>query len=124
LNLFRKPDFVLFDAEEREVLRVRRTTRFPARFEIIEGGRVIGEIALRSILRNQYTIEFDAGLRWLVRMPLFTTYFAGASSTGTRAWIVVGPSERQWRLLVEPEADSVHLLCGLAFIHRERWCYS
>ena len=29
----------------------------------------------------------------------------------------------QWTLLAEAGADDVRLLAGLAFIHREWWCY-
>jgi len=124
LNLLRKPDFVLLDAEGQEVLRISRVTRFPARFKMIERGKCVGEIVRRSVLRNKYTIEFDGGPGWLFRMPLYTVHFPGVSSAGTRVWVVVGPSKRHWNVLVEHEADSVYLLCALAFIHREWWCYS
>jgi hypothetical protein len=124
LNLLRKPDFVLSDPQGKEILRVVRETRFPPRFKIVERGQTVGNVALRSILRNKYSIQFDGGPRWLFRMTLFTVYFPGVSSAGTRVWVRVGPSKRQWNLLVEPEADSVYLLAGLAFIHREWWCYS
>jgi len=74
LNLLRKPDFVLSDGQGQEVLRVVRETRFPPRFKILERGRTVGKIALRSILRNKYSIEFNRGPRWLFRMTLFTVY--------------------------------------------------
>lgn len=124
LNLLRKPDFVLSDPQAQEVLRVVRETRFPPRFKIVERGQTVGSVALRSILRNKYRIRFNGGPDWLFRMTLFTVYFPGVSSAGTRVWVRVGPSKRQWNLLVEPEADSVYLLACLAFIHREWWCYS
>src|SRR5207244_4308827 len=99
LNLLKKPDFILSDGQGQEVLRVVRKTRFPPRFKMVESGRTVGKIALRSILRNKYSIEFDEGPRWLFRMTLFTIYFPGVSSTGNRAWVVVGPSKRQWNVL-------------------------
>ena len=123
-NLLRKPDFVLFDTQGQEILRIVRQTRFPPRFKMVARDQVVGKIALRSLLRNKYAIEFDGGPRWLFRMTLFTVYFPGVSSTGTRVWVVVGPSKRQWNVLVEPAADNVYLLAGLAFIHREWWCYA
>ena len=123
LNIIRKPDFVLLDDTRQEVVRILRKTRLPARFKIVQSGRAIGEIARRSILRNKYSIEYEGGPTWLFRMTLFSVYFPGISSTGNRAWVVVGPSKRQWNLLVEREADSVLLIASLAFLHREWWCY-
>lgn len=124
LNLVSKPDFVLFDTQNREILRVIRERRLPPRFRIVEHQRTVGKISLRSILRNKYGIEFDGGPTWLFRMTLFSVCFPGVSSAGTRLWVRVGPSKREWNLLVPPEADHLYLLAGLAFIHREWWCYA
>ena len=119
-NLFRKPDFVLLDHEEREVLRICRTTRFPPRFSMIQNGEVVGTIKLRSIFLNKYAINLKAGPKWTFRMPLFTIYFHGESSSNSRVWVVVGPSKMEWTLLTEAGTDDVRLLAGLAFIHGER----
>ena len=124
LNLFRRPDFVLRDVEEREVLRIRRTTRFPPCFNMIENGAVVGTVRLRSILLNKYEIVLNAGPTWTFRMPLFTIHFHGESSSNSRVWVYVGPSKMRWTLLAESGTDDVRLLAGLAFIHHEWWCYS
>jgi hypothetical protein len=124
LNLLRKPDFVLMDHEERVVLRIRRKSRVPPRFDMIQNGQVVGTIGLRSILRNKYAIALNAGPTWTFRMPLFTICFHGESTAESRVWVAVGPSKRQWNLLAQPGTDDVRLLAGLAFIHREWWCYS
>ena len=124
INLFRKPEFVITNIEGQELLSIRRCTRLPPCFEMIENGQVVGKIALRSILRNKYTLQFHAGPVWTFRMPLFTLNFRGESTEGTYVWARVGPQKTQWNLLVESGADSLHLLSGLAFIHREWWCYS
>jgi len=54
LNLLRKPDFVLFDTQNREILRVIRERRRLPRFRIVENERTVGKIALRS------PINFDS----------------------------------------------------------------
>ena len=124
-NFLRKPThFILSDTQQREIFQISREGGFPARFNIVEKDQVIGKIMLRTILRNKYSIEFDGGPGWLLHLRLFTIFFSGESSTGKRVWVRVGPSKRQWNLLVEPEADDVYFLGALAFIHREWWCYS
>src|SRR6516162_508678 len=39
-NLLRKPDFIFSDTEHREILRISRERRFPARFNIIEKNQI------------------------------------------------------------------------------------
>jgi hypothetical protein len=123
LNIIRKPDFVLLDPSGKEVLRIVRKMRFPARFSIVQDGREVGRIARRSVLRNKYSIEYEGGSAWLFRMTLFSVRFPGVSKEGNRVWILVGPSKKQWNVLVERQADSVKLVGSLAFLHREWWCY-
>lgn len=123
LNIIRKPDFVVLDTDNQEVLRIARKIRFPARFNIVQGGRTVGEIARRSVLRNKYSIEYEGGPAWLFKMTLFSVRFPGISCEGSRVWVVVGPSKKQWNVLIERRADSVKLVGSLAFLHREWWCY-
>ena len=123
-NLLRKPDFILSDTEHREIIRISRERRFPARFSIVEKNQTVGHIALSSLLRNSYSVEFSDSPGWLFHLRLFTVWFHGESSAGKHVWIRMGPTKRQWNLLVEPEADNVHLLAALAFIHREWWAYN
>lgn len=124
LNLFSNPQFVVTDRNEQEALRVRRNTRFPPRFEMIEDGKPVGIIKLRSLLRNRYTIQFGNEPIWTFHMPLFTIHFRAESASGKEVLVRVGPSKRQWNLLTQPGTDSVYFLCALAFIHREWWCFS
>jgi hypothetical protein len=123
-NLFGKPHFVVMDSDEHEILRVRRETRLPPRFEIVERGEPVGRISLRSPLRNRYTIQFGNEPTWTFHMPLFTILFRAESTSGREVLVRVGPSKKQWNLLAEPGTDSIYLLCALAFIHREWWSYS
>jgi hypothetical protein len=124
-NFLRKPThFILSDTQQGEILQITRERGFPARFNIVEKDRVIGKVTLRTILRNKYSIEFNGGPGWLFHMRLFTIFFSGESSSALCVWVRVGPTKRQWNLLVEPEVDNVYLLGALAFIHREWWCYS
>ncbi len=124
VNLKRKPDFLVLNPDGLDLLRIRRDKRLPPIFHMIEGSRVVGRIRLRSILRNTYTLDFEEGPTWTVRMPLYTVNFWGESSVNSHVWILTGPSKKQWNLLSEPGATNVRLLSGLAFIHREWWCYS
>ena len=121
---FKAPDFVITDTDGNERMRIRRSGRLPSRFEMFEDGQVVGLITMRSVLRNSYTIDFKAGQSWTFRMPLFTIYFHGESKGGAKVWVRVGPPKRQWNILVEAGVDSVRLVYGLAFIHRQWWCYS
>jgi hypothetical protein len=36
------------------------------------------------------------------RMPLFTIFFFGESKEGSEIGVRVGPSERQWNILIKP----------------------
>lgn len=124
LNLIRNPDFVLLDHEERESLRIRRYSRIPPRFNLIQNGDATGTIGLRSIFLNKYAINLKDGPTWTFRMPTFTNCFYAVSSSNSHVWVVMGPSKLDWTLLAEPATDDVRLLAALAFIHRRWWCYS
>jgi hypothetical protein len=120
LNLFPKPDLLLLDQDEREVLRIRRRGRLPATSEIIQDGKSVGIIRLRSILLNKYSIVLNDGPTWTFWMPLFTIHFYGVSDAGSRVWVVMGPKV-QWIVLLPQSADDVRVVGGLAFIHRRWW---
>lgn len=124
VNLLRKPDVVLRDATWSEVLRIVRRSRWPARFELLQAGRVVGSVERKGLFRNRYVIGLAGGSTWVFRMPLFTICFWGVSERGERLWVQVGPSKQQWNFLLEPGADDLRLIGALAFIHREWWCYS
>jgi hypothetical protein len=119
-----KPDLVFTNPDQQEILRIRRSSYFPPQFELMENGGVVATISLRSILRNKYTFEFKAGPTWTFYMPLYSILFPGESTNGDHFWVRVGPSKRQWNLLVPTGVDGVQLLSCLAFVHREWWCYS
>ncbi len=124
LNIFKKPDLVLFNQNNIEMLRIHRVQRFPAIFEISESEKVIGTISLQSVFQNKYAIKFLTGESWVFRMPLYTTNFWAVSSEDTYVWAQIGSAKRCWLLLVEPGVNNLHLLWSLAFIHRQWWCYS
>lgn len=121
VNVFRKSFYVVSNPDGQELFIIRRVKRFPATFEMVEHERVIGQIQLRSILRNKYVLSFSNGETWTIRMPLFTVYFWAESNADTTIWIVVGPSVMRWNILVEPGIDNAHLVPALTFIQRE-WC--
>ncbi len=124
LNVLRKPNFVVRDADQKEVLTIRRTKRFLSTFVLADKDNELGTIKLATPLKNRYTIVLTNGPTWTVWMPLFTVHFIAWTDSDHRCWIRVGPSKRQWNLLLAPRLDSIQLLSALAFIHREWWSYS
>lgn len=123
LNLLRKPDFIVCDLQGREVVRIRRTSRVPPRFDIVRQGQIVGQIAARSVLRTRYTVALSTGTTWLFYMPLYTVAYWGLCSTGSKFWVGLD-SRRCWRLLFEDDHVGPELLSAMAFIHREQWSYN
>ena len=73
------------------------------------------------MLRNKYSISIDDVKTWTFRMPLFTIFFFGESKEGAEIWVRVGPSERQWIILIKPGVVQRPLGAALAFVHNERY---
>lgn len=122
-NPFNKPDFVMTDPDGRDEIVIRRASFIPPVFSIIEAGRVVGRVRMRSLFRNKYAIEIDRVNSWTFRMPLFTIRFFGDSSAGVEIWVAVGPSKKDWNVLIKRDAMAWPLLAALAFIHVESWNY-
>ncbi len=118
-GLFRLPDFVVYDAAERELFRIRRERRLPSRFVMLEDGRRVCTISQRSIFLNKYALNFADGSRWAFHMPLFTVVFGGVSGRGALVRVRL-ETHNVWYVSVDPGHDSLHLVSSLAFIHRER----
>jgi len=57
-------------------------------------------------------------------MPLFTIFFHGESDNRTSIWVAVGPSKKEWSILIRPGVNDRHLVPALAFIHNESWHYA
>jgi len=123
-NPFNKRDFVMAEPDGSNEVIVSRASFFPPVFNIQQGERTFGNIKLCSPLRNKYSIEIDGRGSWMFRMPLFTISFYGVSSTGADIWVVVGPSEMEWSILLKSGIKEWPLAAALAFIHNERWHYS
>jgi hypothetical protein len=121
-NPFSKWDFVVVEAHTNTEIIIRRASFIPPVFKIIEANRVVGSIRLLSLLRNRYSITIS-GITWTFCMPLFTILFYANSRDGTEMWVEVGPTERQWNILVEPGVAQARLIAALAFIHNERYSY-
>jgi hypothetical protein len=126
-NPFNKPDFVIgepyAESHAQGELIIRRASFIPPLFNIIEAGTIIGRIGMRSIFRNKYAIDIDGVNSWTFRMPLFTISFHGDSSAGTEIWVVLGPSKREWNILIKPGVKEQPLVAALSFIHAEWWNY-
>jgi hypothetical protein len=121
-NPFKKADFAIVEPGARELI-IRRVSFIPPVFNIIEAERVIGTIKMISVFRNKYSISIDGVKSWTFRMPLFTIFFFGESSTGAEIWVQVGPSEKEWNVLIKPGVITTGLVAALAFIHNERYFY-
>jgi hypothetical protein len=122
-NPFNKPDFVVGEPDTKDELIIRRASFIPPVFNIIQASKVIGGIRMRSIFRNKYSISIDGVNSWTFRMPLFTVRFYRESSAGTEIWVIVGPSEMEWNILIKAGVEEWPLVAALAFIHNERWNY-
>jgi hypothetical protein len=121
-NPFKQPDFAIVERDARELI-IRRVSFIPAVFNIIEAERVIGTIKMISMFRNKYSISIEGVKAWTFRMPLFSILFFGESSAGAEIWVHVGPSEREWNILIKPGVNTTALVAALAFIHNERYFY-
>jgi hypothetical protein len=122
-NPFRKPDFVLSEPSDKEETIIRRVSFVPPVFNIVEASAVIGTIRMLSMFRNKYSISIDGVKSWTFRMPLFTVLFFGESDAGAEIWVRVGPSVREWNILIKPGITRRPLIAALAFIHHERYFY-
>lgn len=123
-NPFNKPDFVIADPDGRDEVVIRRASFIPPVFNIMEAGRIIGTVKMRSVFRNRYTIDIESVNSWTFRMPLFTIRFFGVSRSGPEIWVAVGPSKMEWSILIKRDAREWPLLAALAFIHVEAWNYA
>jgi len=121
-NPFKKADFVVVEPDGRK-LAIRRLSFIPPAFNIIEAERAIGGIKMIGLFRNKYSISIEGVESWTFRMPLFTIFFFGESSAGAEIWVQVGPSEREWNILIKHGPNTTGLVAALAFIHNERYFY-
>lgn len=117
----RKRQFAVIDAAGNTILQIRRDKLFPPLFSLIADDEVIGTMASRPVMRNRYVVTFATGETWAFHPKLFTAYFPGESADGKKLWVTVGPSKREWSLLIQPGADDPRLVAALAFMHREWW---
>ncbi len=121
-NPFRKLDFVITaEGEPKDELVVRRSSFVRSTFKIMEAGNTVGSIRRRSPLRIRYAIEIPGAESLTFRLPLFTLRFWGGTNKVADIWVLVGPSKRQWRVLIRPGLDSRKLIAAIAFIHNEWW---
>ncbi len=119
-GLVRLPEFVVCDPDGKEVVRIRRTRRFPrAIFEMRDGKELRATIVRRHLLFSSYDIRLAGSPDWRFKLPLFTIDFFGESSIGGRLRALLD-THNQWFMVVDTNHDSPYLIHALAFIHRER----
>ena len=123
-NPFNKPQFVFTGVDGHAESVIQRVSLIPSRFEIRDNGKVVGRLRMRSPLRIKYRIEIEGVGSWTFCLPLFTVRFHGESELNTEIWVVVGPSKREWKILLRPGTNNRHLVAALAFVHNEWWNYN
>ena len=110
------------DLQGRKEVVIRRTSFLPPAFEVVESGRTVGTVKMTSIFRNRYYLSLGSS-NLTFRMPLYTVFFFAESAARIELWIRVGPSEREWSILLRPGIRHWPLIAALAFIHNERYFY-
>ena|SRR5690349_560543 len=120
-NPLRKPELVIASPEGINEVVIRRVSFVPSVFELVQKGENTGRIKRIGVLRNHYAISLNDKGVWEFYMPLFTVVFHGESVAGTDMWVRVGPTEREWGVLLKPGIDPHPLIAALAFIHCERY---
>jgi hypothetical protein len=116
---FRFPGFIVFDAADREVLRIERTRRIPlSQFNIIQGHMVVGSIKSRNALSCDYLVELNDGPTWTFGIRLFTADLKCVSSKGARIRVVIRRTS-SWFAAIEGEHDMPALVLSLAFVQSE-----
>jgi hypothetical protein len=123
-NPLNKPDFVFANTDGQSEIIIRRVSFVPSVFQILDQDKLIGRIALRSVLGLKYQILLDGCASSTFRLPLFTVRFWGDTDMGPSIWVVVGPSKMQWNLLLKPGTMDRALVASLAFLHNQWWNYS
>ncbi len=119
-GLVRLPEFVVYDPDGKEIVRIRRTRRFPrATFEMRDGKELRATIVRRHPLFSSYDIRLAGGPDWRFKLPLFAIDYFGESSIGGRLLARLD-THYQWFMVVDTSHDSPNLIHALAFIHRER----
>lgn len=115
-----RPIFVIETPDGEMQFQIRRSAFFPSAFQIIGGAGPVGEIVLRSPLRNRYQIRFNDDSVWRFHFPMFTVRFYCASDLGGRVWGMIGPSELQWNFLLAPGTEDPKIVAVMAFLHSRR----
>jgi hypothetical protein len=115
-----RPTFIVNRPEGGELFRIRRSSWFPATFEMLENGSLASTIELRSPLRNRYIIRICNGPVWHFHMPIFTQHLYCESDAGGQLWGIMGPSESQWNLLTAPGSNDARIVAIMAFLHYQR----
>lgn len=114
------PDFVFYDTTQLELLTIMCERRYPlTRFVMIENGFSVCTIRKRSILQNEYSIEFNSELNWTFQMPMFTVFYNGVSENGAKLRVRMERHDT-WYVQIPSSVDNLRLVAALAFIHREQ----
>lgn len=123
-NPLNKPDFVFTNTDQNSEIAIRRLSFVPSVFNVLDGTRVIGRIALDSFFGIKYRVLLDGYAVVTYRLPLFSLGFWGDTGGDPSIWVMVGPSKMQWNMLFKPGTDNSELVVSLAFIHNQWWNYS
>ncbi len=122
-SFFRRPDFVVLNNAEEEVLRIIQVKRFPRRrFVMVASGSVLGEFEERGIISDSYAAHFADSTRWSISRPLFSSRVLVVSDKGTGIrydWA----GHNNWFIHRGDTRDNLQLIATIAFVQSEhcRW---
>jgi hypothetical protein len=122
-TFFRRPDFVVLDRAEEEVLRIRQSQRFPRRrFVMLASEKLLGEIEERSLVSDFYAARFTDGTNWSIWRRLFSAAVHVLSDSGARIRVQM-QLHNNWFLCRKDTKDNLQIIATLAFIQSEhcRW---
>lgn len=119
-GIWRLPDFIIRGLDGGELLRIRRSRRFPwARFHLLVNGNPIGQIRSCGVLFTRYRLSVGDSPDWKFHLPHFTVNFRGICESGDTLRIK-RIDHWNWYVGIQHGAASLPLLATIAFLHRER----
>ena len=120
VSLLNSPPLTFSDADGVEVLTIRRERRLPLpRYIMRRGDTPVCTINQKNIIRSRYVLDFSAGETWDFRLPLFSIYRSGESSSGRKLQIQAH-GHRDWAWRLEKGIGDDLLRAAVVFLHREK----
>jgi hypothetical protein len=116
-----KKAYVLRNAHREDLVQIVPARRFPLpAFDLLEGGKKVGELLCLTLLRTQYRFAFQDGTSWEIHMPLFSIQCRVLANKTVKAWVRIF-RQNEWGLAyLDGEAPVRFLACVSALV-LARW---